>query len=1035
MRIVEVCIKRPVFTTMMMCAIVVLGAFSFPKLGIDLFPNIDFPFILIQTTLKGAGPEEVETSISKPIEEAVNTIAGIEELNSTSFEGFSQIFIKFALDKNIDVAAQDVRDKISGITRNLPQGTDPPVVAKFDMGSFPVMSIAVSGDMGLVELTRVAKKKIKENIETVSGVGAVDVAGGREREVHIVINPLKLAALGIPIKEVKDAIVQQNIEIPGGRVEELNKEYVLRTLGRIGSVDDFSRIVVGTRNGVPVRVSDIGRVEDTGQDVRSIAFLNGRPCVSLVVRKQSGTNTVAVSDGVKSKLAELKPILPAGVQTKILGDQSEFVKDSVRTVEEHLVLGALLAALMVLVFMGDWRATIVAALAIPTSIVGTFVFMDLAGFTLNNMTLLALTIAVGLVIDDAIVVLENAFRHMDHLKKPPAQAALDGTTEIGLAVMATTLSLLVIFVPLAYMSGIVGRFISSYGFTTAYAIAISLFVAFTLTPTACAVFLKPGHAKTRLHEAADAINERLVRWYTAALEWALARRKTMVAVSAVVMLSSVPLIMLIGKDFLPKDDTSKFNINVKAPEGTSIPAMKRLTEQIETDIRRLPYVQDVLSSVGQSEGHEIRGTNEAAFLVEIEDSSRRAVHQDEVIGTARRMLAKYTSLKTMVAPVGGFGGGKESELMFVIAGPDLNKLKAYADAVAESIKKEDGIVDVDTSFSYAKPEFRVVINRDRAHDLGVKVEDIAMSMRTMVGGEEDITKYKDVDELYQVRLRADHAFRNRVETISALMVPAGPGRTARLDSVATVEPGFGPTQIDRFSRQRQISVLANLAGKPIGYAIEKAQAAFDKLGAPPDYRTDLVGKAKELGHMLRGFLMAFTLSFVFIYMVLASQFESFVHPVTIMVALPLTIPFALLSLFMVGENLGIFTIMGVFMLVGIVKKNAILQVDYTNTLRARGLPRHQAIIEANQTRLRPILMTTFTLIAGMLPVALGQGAGSGTRRSMAVVIIGGQLMSLLITLVMTPVTYSLLDDLQEWLRRQGFGFGGRPGPRPTEPNP
>jgi HAE1 family hydrophobic/amphiphilic exporter-1 len=1016
-KIVEVCIRRPVFTTMMMSAIVVLGAFSYPKLGIDLFPNIDLPFVLIQTTLKGASPEEIETSITKPLEEAVNTIAGIDELNSASYEGFSQLFIKFDLDRDIDVAAQDVRDKISGITRNLPQGTDPPVVAKFDVGAMPVMNIAVSGDLGLIELTRIAKKKIKENIETVSGVGSVDVTGGREREIHIIVNPLKLAALGIPIKEVKDAIVQQNIEIPGGRVEEFSNEYVLRTLGRIANVDDFKNIVIAKKDGVAVRISDIGRVEDTGQEVRSIAFFNGKPCVSLVVRKQSGTNTVATIDGVKARLAELKPLLPPGVQTRVVGDQSEFIKESVWTVQEHLILGALLAALMVLLFMGDWRATIVAALAIPTSIIGTFMFMELAGFTLNNMTLLALTISVGLVIDDAIVVLENVFRHMDELKSPPSLAALQGTTEIGLAVMATTLSLLVIFIPLAFMGGIIGRFISSYGFTTAFAIAISLFVAFTLTPMACSVFLKPHQGeRNRLLKLADAINDWLVRWYTLALEWSLAHRKTMVAVSAAVMLSTVPMLVFVGKDFLPKDDTSKFNINVKAPEGTSIAAMRRLTEQIETDVRRLPHVQNILASVGQSEGHEIRGTNEAAFLVEIDDIRERSVHQDVIIDAARRLLAKYTALKIMVSPVGGFGGGKEAELNFVITGPELDKLRGYADAVAEELKKDKALVDVDTSFSYAKPEYRVVINRDRAHDLGVKIEDIAMSLRTLVGGEEDITKYKDADDLYQVRLRADHAFRNRIETISSLMVPAGIGKVARLDSVATVEPGFGPTQIDRFSRQRQVTILANLSGKPVGYAIAKAKAAFAKLGAPPDYRTDLFGKAKELGNMLGGFAMAFTLSFIFIYMVLASQFESFVHPATIMVALPLTIPFGLLALFMTGEDLAIFSIMGVFMLVGIVKKNAILQVDYTNTLRAQGMPRYKALIKANQTRLRPILMTTCTLIAGMMPVALGQGAGSGTRRSMAIVIIGGQLMSLLITLVMTPVTYSLFDDLQEWFR-------------------
>ena len=1023
MKITEISVQRPIFTTMMVATIVVLGIFGYSRLGVDLFPNVDFPFVMIQTTLRGAGPEEVESSITKPIEEAVNTVSGIEDIQSTSYEGISMVMIKFALEKNGDVAAQEVRDKVNSVQRQLPQGTDPPVIGKFDIGATPVLNVVVYGDMDLIDLTQTAKKKIKEIIETVNGVGAVDIVGGREREIHIVVNPLKLSAMNLSIKQVKDAIIQQNIEIPGGKVEQRDKEYVLRTMGRIASVQDFNNIVITTINGAPVRVSDIGRVEDTGERMTTASFYNGRPSVTLVVKKQSGTNTVAVVKNIKERLAEIRKSLPPGVTTTIIGDQSVFIEASVATVKEHLVLGALFAALMVLLFLGDFRSTIISSLAIPTSLIGTFIFMDLSGFTLNNMTLLGLTIAVGIVIDDAIVMLENIYRHMEEHKMAPLKAALDGSREIAFAVLAMSLALLVIFVPLAYMGGIIGRFIRSYGLTIAYAVAISTFVALTLTPMLCAIFLKvrPG-GKSRLQQTTDRINDFLSGYYIRMLEWALAHRKSMVVYAVLIMLSMVPLFMFLGKDFLPQDDTGQYQIIVTAPEGTSLPVMRQIFDQVSTETRQLPYVRNILTSIGTGTGGHSgsAATNEGYLLVEIADIKDRDLPVDDLVLASREMMNKYKGLRVSVSPVGGFGGG-EAELQYNISGPDLAKLDEYSRAVADRLRSIKGAVDVDTSFSYAKPEYRVEIDRRRAHDLGVKVEDIATSLRTMVGGEEDITKYKDGDDLFQVRLRAEETFRDRKEAIEALMVPAGTGRVTRLDNVARVTEGVGPTQIERFNRQRNVKVMANTSGIPLGRLIAEADKAFAELHAPPEYKGGVTGRAKELGNMLKGFLMAFLMAFVFIYIVLASQFESFVYPVSIMIVLPLTIPFAIISLFLFHQNLTLFSIMGIFMLFGIVKKNSILQVDYTNTLRAKGLPRHQAMIEANKTRLRPILMTTLTLIAGMIPTAIGTGAGSGTRRAMALVIIGGQTLSLLITLLMTPVTYSLFDDLEIWFRKKFMG--------------
>ncbi|MFA6435083.1 MAG: efflux RND transporter permease subunit [Elusimicrobiales bacterium] len=1020
MKITELAVKRPILTTMMITALVVMGAFSYFRLGVDLFPNVEFPFVVIQTSLRGAGPEEIESSVTKPIEEAVNTISGIEDLASTSYEGLSVIMIKFVLEKNGDVAAQDVRDKVNSVLAQLPQGTDQPVVGKFDIGAVAVVNIVVSGDRDLVELTRFAKKKIKENIETVDGVGSVDVIGGREREIHIVVNPLKMASLNISTKQLKDAITQQNIEIPGGKVEQADKEFVLRTLGRIKDVKEFNSIVITSVNGTPIRISDIARVEDTGQYMTTASYLNGKPAVTLVVKKQSGTNTVEVVRKIREKLDGIRSIIPQGVETRIVGDQSEFIKGSVDTVKEHLVLGALLAGLMVLLFIGDFRSTVISAMAIPASLIATFMFMDYAGFTLNNMTLLGLTIAVGIVIDDAIVMLENIYRHMEEHRISPVKAALEGSAEIAFAVLAMSLSLIVIFLPLAYMGGIIGRFVKSYGLTIAFAVAVSTFVALTLTPMLCSLFLKVKNSeKTKLQKFTDHINELLAKRYIVLLEWALTHRKFMVLGSIGIMLSMIPLFLFIGKDFLPADDTGQYQINIKAPEGTSLEVMKQIFTQIEAETKTIPYVTTTLSSIGTGTGSHsgAPSVNEGYIMAQLVDLSKRPPLK-EIMATSRAMVSKYTSLRTSVAPVGGFGGGGEKEFQFVVTGPELDKLQIYAKAIADHMRSLKGVVDVDLSFSYARPEYRVEIDRDRAHDLGVKIEDIAFSLRTLVGGEEDITKFKDADDLYQVRVRADKNFRDRKDVIEAMVVPALGGKTVRLDNVARVVEGFGPTQIERLNRQRKITVEANTTGMPLGTMLKEADNAFKALHVPAEYAAGATGRSKELGRMLMGFVMAFLMSFIFIYIVLASQFESFVYPISIIIALPLTLPFAVISLFVTGQNMTLFSIMGIFMLFGIVKKNSILQVDYTNTLRAKGMTRHTASIEANRTRLRPILMTTLTLVASMIPTALGTGAGSGSRRAMAWVIIGGQSLSLLITLLMTPVTYTLFDDLQEWFKKK-----------------
>jgi HAE1 family hydrophobic/amphiphilic exporter-1 len=1020
-RLADLCIRRPVFTVMMIAALVVLGLFSYSRLGVDLFPNVEFPFVVVNTALPGASPEEVETSLTKPIEEAINTISGIEELRSINYEGLSSVVVTFTLEKNADVAAQEVRDAVGRVQSSLPDGTDPPVIQKIDPGATPVMSVAVTGDMPLRELTEVAKKRVKENLETVQGVGKITIVGGREREIHAVINPLALGAFGLDAKRVKDALRQQNVEIPGGRVDEGRRELVLRTMGRIDKPRDFENVVVASVRGVPVRIRDVGRVEDSAQEPRTLARLDGKEAVSLVVQKQSGMNTVKTIEKVKERLREIAPLLPRGVRASVIRDQSGFILSSVRTVSEHLVLGAILASIAVLVFMGSVRGTLIASLAIPASILSTFILIDAAAFTLNNMTLLALALAVGIVIDDAIVVLENIFRHMEERGTPPAQAASEATREIGLAVTATTLSLLIIFLPLAYMGGIIGRFLKSYGLTVAFAIAVSLFVAFTLTPMLCSRFLKVKAGPRGPFEGrVDALNDFLKRRYGRMVVWSLGHRWIVVLSALLIVLSTPFLLKRVGKDFLPPDDSGEFEIRFKAPEGTSLEATDGILRQVEAEARRLPDVESLLSSIGEGDGANV---NDAIVYARMKDFRERTHGQFEVMAMARRALAKYAGLRLSVAPVAMISSGfKNADLTYYLAGPDLEGLRRYSERIVAGLRAVPGIVDVDTSLVFAKPELKVRIHRDRAQELGVKVEDVALSLRTMVSGEEDVTKYKEGDDLYQVRLRVDKPFRDRPEAIGALLVPSSKAGVARLDNLADLVEDKGPSQIDRIDRQRQVGIYANLQGTAMNVALEKADAISKSLNMPPGYRTGLTGKSKEFKRMLRSFLTAFLLAFIFMYMILASQFEHFLHPVVIMLSIPLSVPFAILSLLLLGQHLTIFSIMGVFMLFGIVKKNAILQVDYTNTLRARGLERDQAILEANQTRLRPILMTTAVLVAAMIPVALGKGPGSANRATMAVVIVGGQTLCLLITLLITPVAYSLFDDAGRWMSAR---FGGK----------
>lgn len=1130
-------IERPVFTTMLIACPIVLGLVSALRIGVDLFPNVDLPIVTVTTTLPGSSVEEMETGVTKPLEEVVNTVSGIDELKSVTKEGVSSIIVQFLLEKNRDVAAQEVRDKVSTILAQLPPGTQTPVIDKFDLDASPVITVAVSGRRSLREVSEYANKKVRENLESLDGVGQVVIAGGHLRAINVYVSAERLEAFKLSIDEVKRALIAQNLELPGGRVDQDSRELVLRTMGRVKESWQFADIIVAWRNGQPIRVRDLGHAEDSEEEPRSQARFDGQNAVTLIVQKQSGTNTIKVIDVVKKKLDVLRPLLPPDMRLEVIRDQSVFIEGSIHEVKKHLILGAILVAATILLFLGDWRTTILAGLAIPVCIVSTFTLMYAMGFTLNNITLLGLVLAVGIVIDDAIVVHENIFRWMEEKRIPGPRAAQLATSEIALAVMATTFSLVVIFLPIAFMSGRVGRFFQSFGITIAFAILISLGVGFTLTPMLCAKFLNVGGATLsrlgrwffrfvlgsglsmlfnalwtlgsgasestvlyvelgagaflsfvglfRLLEAKRAEARKhsdghvaeahgFYHWvcerpYMALLRVAVTKRwlplpklglapvdfvlgelvrvrLLVVLLAALCFAATIPLGKAVGKDFIPKDDQSEFEIAIKSPEGWTLDRFSRELLIVESRLREFPAVTHLLTTIGDVSGRVSKGAGDVTTasvyvrLADLDDRiqgpiDRLAVHlpgfvqriagaheiepglagisQFEMMRAARKLMTEFPDLRSSVQlPAAVASGQANADVEFNLLGPDLEQLAGYSEEFMRRMRLVPGIVDVDTTLALRKPELRVQVDREKAMDLGVPIQTIASTLQILVGGE-IVSTYKDdsVGEQYDVWLRAERKDRDDPRTVDYLSVPSSTAGLVRVASLASLKEARGPSQIDRFGRQRKVTIVCNADGIPIGSIIDKVNEIKAEVGLAPGYDVYFTGRAKVLGETITNFGIAFGLSLLFMYMILAAQFESFVHPITILLAVPLTIPFALVSLIALHQAMDIYAIFGLFLLFGIVKKNGILQVDYTNVLRAEGKERDVAILEANRTRLRPILMTTVMLIAGMVPIALGAGPGAASRASIAKVIIGGQLLSLLLSLLVTPIAYTYFDDL------------------------
>lgn len=1021
MLISETSVRRPVFATMVIAALIVFGLISIGNIPLNLMPEVDFPIVTVQSILPGADPETVEIEVSDKIEEAVNTIEGIDQVRSTSLEGVSLVVIEFALEKDVDIAVQDVRDKLAGIRQELPDQLEEPLVEKLDLGAIPVITLAVYSNNPSQEsegeeirrVTEFSKKYIKERLQSITGVGNVTMIGGQEREIRIWLNADRMRAYSIPIDLVRAVLRSENVEIPGGRIETQQSETVVKTHGDIETIEEFNNLVVAYRNGSPVRLRDIGYAEDGMEDLRSISFLDGRRAVSLEVRKVSGGNVVAVADRVKQEIELIKKILPEDIEVRIALDNSSFIREAVDDVTNQMIIGGILAVLTILFFLRNFRTAFIAAIVLPTSVISTFTFLNALGFSLNQLTMLALTISIGMLIDDAVVMIENIYHKLEHGELDTKKAAITAAKEIGLAIITTSMTLMGVFVPVAFMTGIIGRFFYEFGLTVAIAVVISTFTSLTLTPMISSRMLKgkrePKHnfiymGITRFLRALDG-------GYRALLASALRHRVITVAIAVAVFWGSLQLAGLIPGEFMPPFDEGHFVVSVETPEGSSIQETQRAASEVEKWIRNLPGVDFIFTSIGGGAQGKV---TEATLMIEMVPLAERSFSQIEMQDATREYLAQnLPDAKIAVAELTQMGGGAFSnyQINYSLRGTDLDQLVNAAETIKNKIESIPGFVDVDTSFEAGKPEVGIRINREKAADLGVSVGSVAFAINSLIGGE-DVTTFQSGGEQFDVRVRLLAQDRDDPRDIERVLVMTKTGGTAELGNLVKVSEGTGPVQINRRNRMREVQVLANLTGElQLGTAVNIINETSAEMNLPVDIISEHVGMAEIMQESFESMGFSLFLAIIIIYMVLASLFESFVHPFTIMMSLPLSIAGALGLLLIAGKTLSIMSMIGIIMLMGLVTKNAILLIDYTIRLRNQGKSRLDALLEAGPRRLRPILMTTISTIAGSIPVALGIGAGAAFRSSMGVTVIGGMITSTLLTLVVVPVVYTFLDDI------------------------
>ena len=1048
----KVSLRNPVMATMVMLAFVVLGLFSYQRLAIDQFPNVDFPVVVVSVGYPGASPEVVESEVTKPLEEAINSIAGINALTSRSYEGKSLIIIEFQLHMDGRKAADDVREKVATVRPLLRDEVDEPWVLRFDPASAPVWSVAVLPDASTlpagaqpltpIQLTTWADQVLKKRLENVRGVGAVNLVGDTPREINIYLDPAALQAFGITPAQVATAVRSENQDLPVGSIRSLQQERVVQINARIERPAQFADIVVAQRNGAPVRLRQLAKIQDGAQEVESLALYNGERTLLLSVQKAQDENTIEVVKGLNQAVADLGQELPAGVKLETIADSARPIQVAVDNVRQTLIEGAVLTVVIVFLFLNSWRSTIITGLTLPIALIGTFWFMYMFGFSINMVTLMALSLCVGLLIDDAIVVRENIVRHVQ-MGKSAYDAAMDGTQEIGLAVLATTLSIVAVFLPIGFMGGIIGKFFHEFGITIVAAVLISMFVSFTLDPMLSSVWHDPsihahGAAPTGKATLYDKTLGRLTRWFDQAsedlsnvyqrlLRWSLMHKLTTVLMAVGIFIGSVLMVPLLGTEFVPAADFSETRVNFQTPQGSSIEATEAKALQVEAIIRAMPEVRYTLTSINTGNAE---GKHSASIYIRLVERSKRDRSLDEMSLKLRDALRSVPGIIVthvgLLEPVGG-----QKQIEFSIMGPDLDELERLNQQLLAQLQSIPGLVDVDTSLQPPKPVVQVQVRRDATADLGLSVASIANSLRTLVAGDTIGNWRASDDQTYDVNLRLAPEARTQPADLHnlpfALTNPDGSTRIVQLSQVADVVESSSPSQINRRAMTREVQFTANVALRSVGEVSSDISKVLSELQMPPGYRWEFGGSTKNMNESFAYAISALALAVIFIYMILASQFRSFIQPLALMTALPLTLIGVVLALMMFNSAMSMFSIIGVVMLMGLVTKNAILLVDFA--IRARGehtneqgelqagLPREQALLLAAKVRLRPILMTTLAMVFGMVPLAFAVSEGSEQRAPMGQAVIGGVITSSLLTLVVVPVVYCYLDDLTQWLQR------------------
>jgi len=1014
-----IAVRRPVFVLMVISALMVLGLVSYTRLPVELTPDIQFPFVSVTVVYPGAGPEEVELLVAKPLEEQISSLPDVREVRSITGEGIVLVLVQFELGVSVDAAAADVRQRVDIARAGFPRDVEQPIVQKLDVGAMPVLNIGLSGSRSPRELRRIADDVVKPRLERVSGVAAVNVTGGRVREIRVEVDQERLRAFGLALSQIEDTLRAENLNMPGGKVTEDSREFLVRLAGQFTSLEEIADLRVLRRDGSTVRLGDVATVRDAEKDATQYTRLNGRDSVGITVQKQAGGNTVKVADGVRKAVAELRRTLPGDLTFAIAQDQSVFIRSSVADVQGNLLLGAILVAIVVFLFLHNVRSTLIIALAMPTAIIATYLPMFFAGFTINMMSLLGLAVSVGVLVDNAIVVTENINRHLD-LDPTPQDAAREGSREIELAVMASSMTNVAVFVPIAFTSGIVGQFFRQFGLTVVFANLLSVLIAFTLTPMLSGRWLRrrnyAGTWRGRLSDRWDAAYDVLVRRYQGWLSWCLRHRGATLGLATLAFAASMALVAspLIGKEFFPVSDTGEFRVQLDMPQGSSLALADAAALKAEAILRQTPEVKTVFTMVGASSlgfGYTTPGSQKADIFVSLVDRGERTRALAQIMDALRTEMAVIPAAEVKISSTSGVGGG-EAPVQVEISGPDQRRLADLAARVEEIVRTTPGVVNVDNSLALGKSEIQVTLDRARASRLGLNAAVVGTALRSAIEGSA-VTRYRVGGDEFDITVRSRIEDRNAVERIGDLAVGTAPDGTAiRLRDVASLHETRGAASVQRKNRARLAVVSADLKERPLGAVIADIEKKTDALTLPPGYEVFFGGEAQIQAESFRDLLTSLALAIVFVYMVMAAQFESLLHPLTVMFTLPLAAVGVFPLLLATRINVSIMSLLGIIMLTGIVVNNAIVFVDYVNQLRARGRSRWDALIEGGGVRMRPILMTSLTTILGGLPVALGLGtSGAEWRQPLGMAVLGGLLTSTFLTLLVIPVVYSLLDDL------------------------